>query len=175
MCGLAVNIASFSHVLKRVNFDTTVDHLTLTHIIKSKTEPATTRIKRLLELISSYSFNIYYMKGKDMILSDFLSRQTHNDSNPHEIISISFNMHNALYETYYSIEKKDRYLVQMQSQMRLSGISVPEVHGTRKTLDTNVLPENQKPQIHCKQVNKNRPRLGQGRTGIRCKKTPTYC
>ena len=43
------------------------------HIIESKMEPATTRIKRLLELINSYSFNLYYMKGKDMILSDFLS------------------------------------------------------------------------------------------------------
>ena len=77
LCGLAINIASFSHQLKRVDFDAIVDHLALTHIIKSKAEPATTRIKRLLELISSYSFNLYYMKGKDMILSDFLSRQTH--------------------------------------------------------------------------------------------------
>ena len=73
LCGLAINIASFAHLLKRVDFDTIVDHLVLTHIIKSKAEPATTRIKCLLELISSYSFNLYYMKGKDMILSDFLS------------------------------------------------------------------------------------------------------
>ena len=73
LCGLAINIVSFSHLLKRVDFDAIVDHLALTHIIKSKMEPATTRIKRLLELISSYSFNLYYMKGKDMILSDFLS------------------------------------------------------------------------------------------------------
>ena len=58
-----------------------VDHLALTHVIKSKTEPVTPRIKRLLELISSYSFNLYYMKGKDIILSDFLSRQTHEHSN----------------------------------------------------------------------------------------------
>ena len=48
-----------------------VDHLALTHIIKSKVEPATTRIKNLLELISSYSFNLYYIKGEDMVLSDF--------------------------------------------------------------------------------------------------------
>ena len=34
------------------------------HIIKSKTEPATTRINRLLEHISSYSFNMYYIKEK---------------------------------------------------------------------------------------------------------------
>ena len=54
---LAINIASFSHLLKRVDFDAIVDHLALTLIIKSKMEPATTRIKRLLELISSYSFN----------------------------------------------------------------------------------------------------------------------
>ena len=54
LCRLAINIASFSHLLKRVNFDTIVDHLALTHLIKSKTELATTRIKRLLESISSY-------------------------------------------------------------------------------------------------------------------------
>ena len=28
-----------------------------------------------------------------MILSDFLSTQKHDDSNPHEIIPISFDMH----------------------------------------------------------------------------------
>ena len=60
---LAINIASFSQLLKRVEFDVIVDYLALTHIIKSKAEPATTRIKRLLELISSYSFNLYYMKA----------------------------------------------------------------------------------------------------------------
>ena len=73
ICGLAINIASFAHLLKRVDFDTIVDHLALTYIIRSKMELATTRIKRLLELISSYSFNLYYIKGKDMILSDFFS------------------------------------------------------------------------------------------------------
>ena len=59
--GLAINIVSFSHLLKRVDFNVIVDHLALTYIIKSKAEPATTRIKTLLKLISSYSFisNIY--------------------------------------------------------------------------------------------------------------------
>ena len=113
LCGLAINITSFSHLLKRVDFDAIVDHLTLTHIIKGKAEPATTRIKRLLEVISSYTFNLYYMKGKDMILSDFLSRQTCDTSDLHEIIPIPFNMYNALYETYYRDDLIDRYLVQM--------------------------------------------------------------
>ena len=102
LCGLAINIASFSHLLKRVYFNAIVDHLALTHIIKSKVEPTTTGIKRLLELISSYSFNLYYMKGKDMILSDFLLWQNNNDSNPHKIIPISFNMCQALDDNYYN-------------------------------------------------------------------------
>ena len=59
MCGLAIHIASFTHLLKKVDFNVIVDHLALTDIIKSKAEPASTRIKRLLELLSSYSFNLY--------------------------------------------------------------------------------------------------------------------
>ena len=62
--GLAINIASFSHLLKRVDFDPIIDHLALIHSILSKAEPATTRIKRLLELMSSYSFNLYYIKRR---------------------------------------------------------------------------------------------------------------
>ena len=96
MCGLAINITSFVHLLKKVDFDAVVDNLSTTHIIRSKVEPATTRIKRLLELLSSYSFSLYYIKGKDMILSDYLSRQKIDDSNPHEIIPILFNIRDIL-------------------------------------------------------------------------------
>ena len=46
MCGLAINIASFAHLLKRVDFDSVLDHLAITHIMRSKMEPATNRIKR---------------------------------------------------------------------------------------------------------------------------------
>ena len=113
LCRLAINIVSFSHLLKRVHFDAIVDHLALTHIIKSKTEPPITRIKRLLELISSYSFDVYYMKGKDTILSDFLSRQKNDDSNPDKIIPISFNMCQVLDDNYY---KEAKYLIQTRSQ-----------------------------------------------------------
>ena len=47
MCGLAKNIVTFSHLLKKVDFDAVVDHLAIMHIMRSKAEPATTRIKRL--------------------------------------------------------------------------------------------------------------------------------
>ena len=87
-CGLVINIASFMHLLRKVDFDAVVDHLAIMHIMRSKVEPTTARIKRLLEVLSSYSFNFYYIKGKDMILSDFLSRQNVDDSNLHKIIPI---------------------------------------------------------------------------------------
>ena len=112
LCSLAINIASFSHLLKRVDFDAIDDHVPLTHIIKSKVELATIRIKRLLELISSYSFNLCYIKEKGMILNNFLSKQKHEVSNPHDIIPISFNMHNILHKSYYDLGLTDNYLVQ---------------------------------------------------------------
>ena len=157
LCGLAINIASFSHLLKRVDFDAIVDHLALTHIIKSKAEPATTRIKRLLELISSYPFNLYYMKGKDMILSDFLSRQGNDDSDPGEKIPISFNVYNILEES--------RNLG--NSQAKTSGTKLPEVHRVRKKLDPNVRPEKQHA-LPKKEVTE-RLHIGQGRAGLRRK------
>ena len=101
MCGLAMNITTFSHLLKKVDFDAVVDHLAITHIMRSKAELATTRIKRLLELLSPYSFYLYYIKGKDMVLSDFLSRQKSDDSNPHELIPISFSLRDQVSNYFY--------------------------------------------------------------------------
>ena len=56
MCGLVINIASFVHLLRKVDFDAVVDHLDITHYMRSKVEPATNSIKRLLEVLSTYSF-----------------------------------------------------------------------------------------------------------------------
>ena len=69
MCRSAINIASFAHLSKSIDFNAIVDHLALTYIIKSKVELTATRIKRLLEILSPYSFNLYYIKGKDMLIS----------------------------------------------------------------------------------------------------------
>ena len=98
--------------------------------MKSKIEPATNRIKRLLELLSSYSFNLYYIKGKDMVLSDFLLRQQGDDSDPHEIIPISFNMREILKQNYYNYVE-DKFMVQTKSQNKASGIKLPAAHSVR--------------------------------------------
>ena len=151
MCRLAMNIATFSHLLKKVDFDTVVDHLAITHIMRSEAEPTTTRIKRLLELLSPYSFNLYYIKGKDMFLSDFLSRQKTDDSSPHKLIPISFMLRNQIDNHFYQINsrtdlpKTNRYLVQTRSQAKSSSIKLSEIHGAIKGLDPHVQPGKQRP------------------------------
>ena len=129
MCSLAINIASFAHLLKRVDFDAIVDRLAITHIMKSKMEPASNRIKRLLEVLSSYSFNFYYIKGKDMILSDFLSRQIEDDSNLHETIPISLNIWEILKESYHNMVT-DTYKVQTGAQVKAQ-VNAPRVVNTQ--------------------------------------------
>ena len=78
-----------------------------------------------------------------MILNDFLSRQKHDDSNPHEIIPISFNMQSMLQARYYNLGegKPVKYLVQTQWQVKSGGIKLPEVHDISKGIDLNVQPK----------------------------------
>ena len=100
-----------------------------------------------------------------MVLSDFLSRQNNDNSNPHEIIPISFNIHQVLHKNYYNTEN---YLVQTNFQARSSGIKLPEVHGAGKNLDPNIKPENQ----HAKPIkgNTEKPHIGQDRAGLKRKR-----
>ena len=58
-----------------------------------------------------------------MVLSDFLSRQKTDDSNPHELIPISFLLKGQVSNHFYHINneviipRNDRYLVQTRSQV----------------------------------------------------------
>ena len=125
MCGLAINIGSFAHLLRKVDSVAVVYHLVITQIMRSKVELTTNRIKRLLEVLSAYPFNLYYIKGKDMILHDFLSRQNITDEDPREIIPISFNIRSVLQDKYYNIdEDREKYMVQTRSQMKASGVPI---------------------------------------------------
>ena len=51
-------------------------------------EPATNMNKRLLEILVAYLFNLFYLKGKDMVLSNFLSGMKGDWSIPHEEMPI---------------------------------------------------------------------------------------
>ena len=113
------------------------------------------------------------MKGKDMILSDFLSRQGNDDSDPSEIIPISFNAYNILEENRnlgnlgMCQKNEGKLLIQTCSQAKMSGTTLPEVHRIRKKLDPNVRPEKQ----HAlpKKGVTERLHIGQGKAGLRRK------
>ena len=97
-----------------------------------------------------------------MVLSDFLSRQKTEDSNPHELILISFSLRYQVSDYFYHINnesnlpRKDNYLVQTRSQVRSSGIRLLEIHVANKCLDPHVQPGKQKP-FPIQTINKGMP------------------
>ena len=104
-----------------------------------------------------------------MILSDFLSRQDLGDKNTKEIIPISFIMKSVLQDRYYKVdENKEKYMVQTRLQMKVSGVQLPEVHGSRKRLDPHRIPKKQSQPTAGLDVDR-KPRIGQGRAGVRRK------
>ena len=113
-----------------------------------------------------------------MVLSDFLSRQKTDDSNPHELIPISFSLRSQVNDYFYHINneinllRKDRYLVQTRSQVKSSGIRLAVIHGANKGLDPHAQPGKQR-SLPIQTINKGhpipQPRIGQGRAGLRRK------
>ena len=74
LTGIMANVVAFKHLLRKANFHVYCDHLALVHILKAKRELPTLRLKKLIENLSEYKFDIYFLKGKEMHISDFLSR-----------------------------------------------------------------------------------------------------
>ena len=143
MTGLLVNMNLWKNLLKHREFDAAVDHAVVAQIMKAKTEPATIRKMRLLDRLSAYSFNMYYVKGRDLILSDYLSRHRQKVLDPSELIPISF----CCLEVYrrFIAEKigENIFCVKTRASAKASGEIVGEVHGADKPLDPNYKPENQ--------------------------------
>ena len=146
MTGMAVNIHLWRHLLHRVEFDCAVDHRAIPYIMKAKTLPATARIMRLLEILSGYAFNLYFVKGKDMKLCDFLSRIDVDRGNPGEVIPISFNSFSMLNMIRrVTLEQANKLMIVTRSASKAAGTAPPPVHGVKKHLDPNVKPEHDKP------------------------------
>ena len=116
----------------------------------------------------------------------FFSRWKHDESDPHEIIPISFNMHKVLHAGYYNIHENEhkRYLIQTRSETKTSGIVLTKLHGIDKGVDPNIQPEKQmiRPvvmpvQSHVSTQSREqyhvKPRSGQGRAGIK-KNVPRF-
>ena len=108
------------------------------------------------------------MKGKDLVLSDFLSWQKNDDSKPSEIIPISFNTYSILEDNRNIDIHKDndwQDLIQTCSKAKTSSTKFPEAHGIRKKLNPNLRPEKQNAMP--KEGISEKPWVGQGRAGLR--------
>ena len=90
LTGVMANVVAFKHLLRNANFHVYCDHSALVHILKAKRELPTLRLKRLIENLSEYKFDIYFLKGKEMHISDFLSRHPDDEDSPNEIVPIAF-------------------------------------------------------------------------------------
>ena len=114
--------------------------------MKAKSLPATTRIMRLLEILSGYAFNLYFVKGKDMKICDFLSRIDVDRGNPGEVIPISFNSFSMLNTMRkVTLQQANKLLIATRSSTKAEGTTLPPVHGVQKHLDPAVKPEHDKP------------------------------
>ena len=129
-------------IIHHREFDVAVDHAAMAQIMKAKAEPATTRIKCLLEHLASYSFNLYYVKGKDMILADYLSRHRCRYDDPNDLIPISFCL-----TCPANPESKIPVCLPMLTQRsaKAVGMEPPPVHGADKGIDPHRKPEHQNP------------------------------
>ena len=111
----------------------------MTQILKAKTEPATTRIMKLLDRLAAYSFNLYYVKGRDMIMADYLSHHWTKDSDTSELIPISF----CPLTSYYQCLEENAYCIGTRASAKAAGEVAPKVHGADKPLNLNLKPEHQ--------------------------------
>ena len=163
--GLMVNVENWKFYLGRKDFDAAVDYRAIPYIMKSKELPTTDRIIRILQRLGRFNFHLYYVKGKDMILCDFLSRVNVDDSDPHNLIPIAFHQMelepvqfnpNEILEYFYRWEElgyyiyaekilpEQQYLIMTRSAAQEAGAKLPEVHGVNKPLDPDLRPEKDK-------------------------------
>ena len=138
MTGLLMNIHAWRGWTQDTEIDVAVDHKAVVQIMKSKDDPVTDRVKTLIRKLSPLPFNLYYVKGKDLILTDFLSHIRSDDSNPEEVLPISF--------VDMSMESKPleyNLNIRTRSAANYDGDVTPAVHGHDKLLNPHKKPEHQ--------------------------------
>ena len=138
MTGLLMNIHAWRGWTQDAEIDVAVDHKAVVQIMKSKDDPVTDRVKTLIRKLSPLPFNLYYVKGKDLILTDFLSRIRSDNSSPEEVLPISFvDMSMSSEPLRYDLNIRTR------SAAKRDGEVAPAVHGHDKLLDPHKKPEHQ--------------------------------
>ena len=135
------NMLTLKYWLGKKDFDAAVDHSAIPHIMKAKHAPTTDRTGRLLFGLSQLTFHLYYVKGKDMILCDFLSRVAADGGDPMDLVPVSFNTLTILEDKYNHMAE---FKIMTRDQRAAAGLSAPPpVHGENKVVNPSLKPETQ--------------------------------
>ena len=97
-----------------------IDHSALLYILNVKRDPPSLRLKKLIKVLSQYSFKVKFLRGKYITISDFLSKHPGQDlASPIEIIPISFQNRELL----NSADKLDNMTEDLKDLDRLNTIA----------------------------------------------------
>ena len=107
LTGLLANIHGFEQKLNNNYFEAIVDHKAIDYLIKSKHEPTSTRLVTLLDHLNRYTFDLKYLEGSKLKVSDTLSclysEEKHQIS---DVIPLNFLLH----FTDYQLHKQSDHL-----------------------------------------------------------------
>ena len=139
MTGMLINLHTWRGFTDKAEIDVAVDHKAVVQIMKAKHPPVMTRVENLLVKMLAAPFNLYHVKGKDLILADFLSRIRSDRSDPNKVIPISF-IDMAAHHKFLVHTLNSRVT---RSAAKKAGLEMPSVHGINKRLDPHCKPEHQ--------------------------------
>ena len=107
LTGLLANIHGFEQKLNNNYFEAIVDHKAIDYLIKSRHEPTSTRLVTLLDCLNRYTFDLKYLEGSKLKVSDALlhlySEEKHKIS---DVIPLNFLLH----FTDYHLHKESDHL-----------------------------------------------------------------
>ena len=107
LTGLLANSHGFEQKLNNNYFEAIVDHKAIDYLIKSKHEPTSTRLVTLLDHLNRYTFDLKYLEGSKLKVSDALSRLYSEEKHKiSDIIPLNFLLH----FTDYQIHKESDHL-----------------------------------------------------------------
>ena len=82
-------------------FEAIVDHKAIDYLIKSKHEPTSTRLVILLDRLNRYTFDLKYLEGSKLKVSDALSRLYSDEKHKiSDVIPLNFLLHFTDYQLY---------------------------------------------------------------------------
>ena len=110
LTGLVANIHGFEQKLRHNYFKVIVDHKVIDYLTKSKHQPTTTHLANLLLKLADYTFDLKYLEGNKLKVSNVLSRLYIEEKHKiNDVIPLNFLVHYAdrqLFLDYYNAKKE---------------------------------------------------------------------